>query len=63
MRSAFRQIPPFPPLSKGGGGGILAKGGRRGDFVWPLTKVNRVGATKTGGAPADAPCPDGEEQE
>jgi hypothetical protein len=26
-----RKIPPFPPLKKGGGGGIFAKGGK-GDF-------------------------------
>ena len=27
MRTAFEQIPPSPPLAKGGGGGILPKGG------------------------------------
>ncbi len=30
MTSAFEKIPPSPPLSKGGGGGISPKGGEEG---------------------------------
>jgi hypothetical protein len=41
MAAAFEQIPLFPPLLKGGGGGILAKGGE-GGFRLVMASMNGI---------------------